>query len=74
MKTQHDKATHLLVDTTLGVVAMTSTGGLAAVAGTAALKGATTDAKINIFDTDPAWVEVEKQAVTFNCPIPPDPL
>jgi hypothetical protein len=73
MKSQHDKATHLLVDATLGLVAMSATGGLATLAGGAALMGAASDAKRKIFDTDPAWVEVEKQAVIFNCPIPPDP-
>ena len=74
MKSQQDKATRLLVDATLGLVAISATGGLAMVAGGAALKGAASDAKREIFDTDQAWVKVEKQAVMCNCPIPPDPL
>src|ERR1700722_9332985 len=74
INSQNVRATHLLVDATLGVVALTATGGLATVAGGAAAKGAASDAKREIFDTDPAWVEVEKQAVIFNCPIPSDPL
>jgi hypothetical protein len=73
MKRQHDKGTPLLVDATLGLVAMSATGGLATVAAWAAPKGAASDAKRKIFDIDPALVEVEKRAVIFNCPIPPDP-